>query len=67
MSTIPEVIVARQMGIRCFALSVITDMGVEGRITKTTHKDVLEVARQAEPFLTEIVRELIHRIRYQHI
>ena len=28
MSTAPEVIVARHMGIPCFAISVITDIGV---------------------------------------
>jgi len=59
MSTVPEVIAARQMGIPCFAMSVITDMGVEGRIEKTTHEMVQRVAEKAEPKLTLIMRELI--------
>ena len=59
MSTVPEVIAARQMGIPCFAMSVITDMGVEGRIEKTTHEMVQRVAEVAEPKLTLIMRELI--------
>jgi len=59
MSTVPEVIAARQMGIPCFAMSVITDMGVEGRIEKTTHEMVQRVAETAEPKLTLIMRELI--------
>ncbi|HQW05783.1 MAG: purine-nucleoside phosphorylase [Flavobacteriales bacterium] len=59
MSTVPEVIAARQMGIPCFAMSVITDMGVEGRIEKTTHEMVQQVAEKAEPKLTLIMRELI--------
>ena len=59
MSTVPEVIAARQMGIPCFAMSVITDMGVKGRIEKTTHEMVQQVAEKAEPKLTRIMRELI--------
>jgi purine-nucleoside phosphorylase len=59
MSTVPEVIAARQMGIPCFAMSVITDMGVEGRIEKTTHEMVQRVAEKAEPSLTLIMRELV--------
>ncbi len=59
MSTVPEVIAARQMGIPCFAMSVITDMGVEGRIEKTTHEMVQRVAEKAEPKLTRIMKELI--------
>lgn len=58
MSTVPEVIAARQMGLPCFAMSVITDMGVEGRIEKTTHEMVQDVARKAEPQLTLIMREM---------
>ena len=59
MSTVPEVIAARHMGIPCFAMCVITDMGVEGRIEKTTHEMVQRVAEKAEPKLTLIMRELV--------
>lgn len=59
MSTVPEVIAARQMGLPCFAMSVITDMGVEGRIEKTTHEMVQRVAEKAEPSLTLIMREMV--------
>jgi purine-nucleoside phosphorylase len=59
MSTVPEVIAARHMGLPCFAMSVITDMGVEGRIEKTTHEMVQRVAEKAEPSLTLIMKELV--------
>lgn len=59
MSTVPEVIAARHMGLPCFAMSVITDMGVEGRIERTTHEMVQLVAEKAEPKLTLIMKELI--------
>ena len=43
MSTIPEVIVARHMDIPCFAISIITDLGVEGKIEKVTVEKVIAV------------------------
>lgn len=59
MSTVPEVIVARQMGLPCFAISIITDLGVPGRIVKVTHEDVQVAAEQAEPNMTVIMKELL--------
>ena len=59
MSTAPEVIVARHMNIPCFAISVITDLGVPGKIKKVTHEDVQNVAEITEPKLTLIIKELI--------
>ena len=52
MSTAPEVIIARHMDIPCFAISVITDLGVPGKIKKVTHEDVQNVAEITEPKLT---------------
>ncbi len=61
MSTVPEVIVARHMDIPCFAISIITDLGVPGKIQKVSVEDVIEVANKQEPKMTEIMRELIRR------
>ncbi|NOY38014.1 MAG: purine-nucleoside phosphorylase [Chlorobi bacterium] len=44
MSTVPETIVAHQMGVKCFAVSIITDLGVPGEIKTITHESVQEVA-----------------------
>ena len=62
MSTVPEVIVARHMGMSCFAISVITDMGVEGRIKEVSHEEIQVVAETTEPYLTVIMKELIKKI-----
>jgi len=62
MSTVPEVIVARHMQIPCFAISVITDLGVEGKIKKVSHEEIQKVAEIAEPKLTLIIEELIKTI-----
>lgn len=59
MSTVPEVIAARHMGLRCFAFSVITDLGVPGKIVEITHKDVIFAASSVEPSMTKIIKELI--------
>lgn len=59
MSTIPENLVARHMNIPVFAISVITDLGVDGKIEKITIEDVLAAASIAEPFMTKIFTELI--------
>ncbi len=59
MSTVPEVIVARHGGIPCFAISIITDMGVGDEAGDVSHEDVIHVANNAEPKMTLIMKELI--------
>ena len=59
MSTTPEVIIARHMNLPCFAVSVITDLGVEGKIEYTTHESVQNEAAKAEARMTIIMTEMI--------
>jgi purine-nucleoside phosphorylase len=59
MSTVPEVIVARHMGVPCFAVSIITDLGVPGKIVEVTHEDVQHVASLAEKKMTKIIAQMI--------
>ena len=61
MSTVPEVIVARHCGIKVFGISVITDLGVEGKIVEVSHEEVQIAADAAQPKMTAIMRELINR------
>lgn len=62
MSTVPEVIVARHMNVPCFAISIITDLGVPGKIVEVTHEEVQEVASHAEKKMTTILKELMKEI-----
>lgn len=62
MSTVPEVIVARHCGIRVFGISIITDLGVEGKIVEVSHEEVQRAANAVQPVMAEIFRELIRRI-----
>lgn len=62
MSTVPEVIVANHCKMRVFGISVITDLGVEGRIVEVSHEEVQRAADAAQPKMTTLMRELIQRI-----
>jgi purine-nucleoside phosphorylase len=61
MSTVPEVIVARHSGMEVFAISVITDLGIKGKIIEVSHEEVQRAANEAQPKMTTIMRELIQR------
>ena len=62
MSTVPEVIVARHMDIPVFAISIITDLGVPGKIKKVNVAEIIAVANKQEPKMTAIMKELVSRI-----
>jgi len=64
MSTTQEVIIARHMNLPCFAVSVITDLGVEGKIEYTTHKSVQEEAAKTEVRMTTIMTEMISSLLF---
>ena len=62
MSTVPEVIVAVHAGIRVFAMSIITDLGVAGKVVEVSHEEVQQIANQAQPKMTLIMKELIAQL-----
>lgn len=59
MSTVPEVIVANHMKMNCFAISIITDLGVPNKIVEVTHEEVQKIANNVQPLMTLIMKELI--------
>lgn len=62
MSTVPEVIVANHAKMKVLAFSIITDLGVIGKIVEVTHEEVQEAAKIAQPKMAEIIRTVIGRI-----
>jgi purine-nucleoside phosphorylase len=62
MSTVPEVIVAHHCGIRTFGISIITDLGVEGKIVEVSHEEVQKAANAVQPLMADIFRALIQHI-----
>lgn len=62
MSTTPEVIVARHMKLPVFAISIITDLGVPGKIVAVTHEEVQEIGKLAEKKMTLIMGEMMQSL-----
>lgn len=62
MSTVPEVITARHMNLKCFAVSIISDLGVPGKIVEISHKHVIDAASAVEPTMTHLIKELIKEV-----
>ena len=62
MSTVAEVICAAHMGLPVFAMSVITDVGIREEENTITHEEVLAAAKEAEPKLTLLFKEMIAQL-----
>lgn len=59
MSTVPEVIVALHGGMKVFAASIVTDVGIREELNTISHEEVLEAANQAAPKLSALIKGLI--------
>ena len=62
MSTVPEVIVANQMGLKCAAISVITDECDPDNLKVANINEILANAARAELKLIELFKGLIGRV-----
>jgi purine-nucleoside phosphorylase len=59
MSTVPEVIVARQLGIRVLAISVLTDKCDPDDLQPINIEEIMEMAKRGEKDLVKIVKGLV--------
>jgi purine-nucleoside phosphorylase len=62
MSTVPEVIVAIQGGMRVLGISIITDQCLPDALEQANVADIIAVAGRAEPSLTALVRGVLERL-----
>lgn len=62
MSTVPEVIVAVQGGMRVLGCSIITDQCLPDALEPASLEKILAVAAEAEPRLTALVRGVLERL-----
>ena len=63
MSTVPEIIVARHMGMECFGMSVITNSTASPELIKTNHTEVQDIGNTAQPRMTALFREIIAELK----
>ncbi len=63
MSTVPEVIVARHMGIEVLGISCVTNMAAGILATKINHEEVLEAGAMVRDTLVRFLKNLIPRLK----
>jgi purine-nucleoside phosphorylase len=61
MSTVPEVIVANQLGLPCVAVSVLTDTCDPDHLEPINIVDIMAASEQAQPSLCKLFEKLIER------
>ncbi|SHI95329.1 purine-nucleoside phosphorylase [Thermoclostridium caenicola] len=59
MSTVPEVIVARHMGMRVLGISCITNMAAGILDQPLTHEEVMETGKKVEQKFSSLVKEIV--------
>ncbi|MEO0128797.1 MAG: purine-nucleoside phosphorylase [candidate division WOR-3 bacterium] len=62
MSTVPEVIMARYLGIKVLGLSVITDMGIPDALQPASIVKIIMAAKKAERKLIKIVEGVVAKL-----
>lgn len=62
MSTVQETIAAVHAGMKVFAMSVITDLGIREEENTITHEEVLQAATAAEPKMTLLFTGLVKQL-----
>ena len=62
MSTVPEVIVANHEGMRVMGVSIITDLCLPDALEPADIGRIIDTARQAEPSLTRLIRQVVERM-----
>ena len=62
MSTVPEVIAAAHCSLEVFAISVITDEGYHIPLESVSVEQVIKVAMETEPKMTQLIVEMIREV-----
>jgi purine-nucleoside phosphorylase len=66
MSTVPEAIVARHMGMKVLGLSCITNMAAGISEAPINHEEVIETGQRVRETFTQLLRRVISKIGADH-
>ncbi len=61
MSTVPEVLAARQLGVRCAALSLVTNLAAGLASSEPSHEDVVDEGRLAADDVARLLAEVLRQ------
>lgn len=59
MSTVPEVITARHMGMRVMGVSIVTDLCLPDVLEPVDVATIIQTASEAEPRMTALVQDVV--------
>ena len=62
MSTVPEVIVAVHSGLKVLGVSIVTDLCFPECLQAADIEEIIRIASQAEPRLTELISKVVARL-----
>lgn len=62
MSTVPEVVAARHMGLKVVAFSILTDMCDPDHLEEANIEKIIATANEAEPKLAKLVKALVGKL-----
>jgi len=62
MSTVPEVIAARHMGLRVLGVVIVTDLCLPDALAPAVVEDIIATASAAEPDLTTLIRDVVAQL-----
>jgi len=63
MSTVPEVIAGRHLGMRVLGITAITDMATGEQVQQVTHEEVIAVAKEVEPKFIQLVKRIVREMQ----
>jgi len=62
MSTVPEVILAKQLGLKVLAFSIVTNVATPDVQTATDHQEVLDWSRKAQSQLVPLIESILFEL-----
>jgi purine-nucleoside phosphorylase len=62
MSTVPEVIAARHMGMRVLGVTIVTDLCFPDALEPASVDSIIRTAQEAEPRLATLLRGVVARL-----